>query len=51
MGSLEHYQNADVIILGVPLEATLSFRPGTRFGPQQIRNVSVGLEEYRMYQD
>ena len=51
MGSLEHYQNADVVILGVPLEVTLSFRPGTRFGPQQIRNVSVGLEEYSMYQD
>lgn len=49
MGGIERYADAKVVILGVPLEATLSFRPGTRFGPQQIRSVSVGLEEYSIY--
>lgn len=50
MGSQESYADSPVVILGVPLEATVSFRPGTRFGPQQIRNVSYGLEEYSFYQ-
>lgn len=48
MGSIESYQDADVVILGVPLEITVSFRPGTRFGPQQIRIVSHSLEDYSM---
>jgi agmatinase len=51
MGSLDQYEKAEVVILGVPLEATLSFRPGTRFGPQQIRQVSVALEEYSLYRN
>jgi agmatinase len=51
MGSIDQYDEAKVVILGVPLEATLSFRPGTRFGPQQIRNVSVGLEEFSVYRN
>ena len=29
MGSIDQYDEAKVVILGVPLEATLSFRPGT----------------------
>ena len=51
MSGIDRYEDAKVVILGVPLEATLSFRPGTRFGPQQIRSVSVGLEEYSFYRD
>lgn len=51
MGSREGYADARAVILGVPLEVTVSFRPGTRFGPQQIRTVSYGLEEYSPYQD
>ena len=48
MGSIDNYEDACVVILGVPLEITVSFRPGTRFGPQQIRTVSHGLEDYSM---
>ncbi|NPV93389.1 MAG: agmatinase [Firmicutes bacterium] len=51
MGSRDSYAEARAVILGVPLEVTVSFRPGTRFGPQQIRTVSYGLEEYSPYQD
>lgn len=51
MGSLNRYEDAKVVIIGIPLEATLSFRLGTRFGPQQIRLVSEGLEEYSLHQD
>lgn len=38
--------DAPVVLLGAPLDVTTSFRPGTRFGPPRIREVSDGLEEY-----
>ena len=40
-----------VAILGVPLEATVSFRPGTRFAPIEIRKASDGIETYSPYMD
>lgn len=33
--------DADVAILGIPYDAGTGFRPGTRFGPRDIRNYSV----------
>ena len=33
-------------LFGVPYDGTTSFRPGTRFGPAAIREVSTGLETY-----
>ena len=33
-------------LFGVPYDGTTSFRPGTRFGPAAIREVSNGLESY-----
>jgi agmatinase len=33
-------------LFGVPYDGTTSFRPGTRFGPAAIREVSPGLESY-----
>jgi len=33
-------------LFGVPYDGTTSFRPGTRFGPAAIREVSNGLETY-----
>lgn len=39
------------VILGLPMDFTTSFRPGTRLAPGRIREVSVGLEEYSVYQD
>ncbi|MFO7253905.1 agmatinase [Limnochorda sp.] len=40
------YEEAGPVLLGLPLDATVSFRPGTRFGPARIRAVSEGLESY-----
>jgi len=34
----------DVKLFGVPMEDTLSFRPGTRFAPQKIRTILPYLE-------
>jgi agmatinase len=35
-----------VALFGVPYDGTTSFRPGTRFGPAAIRDVSGGLETW-----
>jgi agmatinase len=35
-----------VALFGVPYDGTTSFRPGARFGPSAIREVSSGLETY-----
>lgn len=46
MGSQETPEDASLIIIGAPMDFTVSFRPGSRFGPQGIRNISNGLEEF-----
>jgi agmatinase len=51
MASCDSYQKSSVIMVGVPMDFTCSFRPGTRFGPQSIRQVSIGIEEYSVYLD
>ncbi|MBO8138768.1 MAG: agmatinase [Desulfotomaculum sp.] len=51
MGSTANYDEASIVLLGAPMDFTTSFRPGTRQGPQQIRAVSYGLEEYSVYLD
>lgn len=51
MGSSEDYDTSRFVIIGAPMDFTVSFRPGSRSGPQFIRLVSSGLEEYSIYQD
>lgn len=51
MGAAEKYEDSDIVLVGIPMDFTVSFRPGTRMGPQQIRSVSYGLEEYSVYLD
>lgn len=46
LGSTPDYRQAAVVLLGVPLDATTSYRPGTRFAPAKIRQISEVLEEY-----
>jgi len=48
MGSMDNYEQAELVLIGAPMEVTVSFRPGTRKGPEQIRLVSPGLEEYSL---
>lgn len=45
------YAESDIVIFGSPFDGTTSFRPGTRFAPNVIRNESYGLEPYSPYQD
>ena len=45
------YEEADIVLYGAPFDSTTSFRPGTRFAGQAVRNDSYGLETYSPYQD
>jgi agmatinase len=40
------FENADIVLYGVPFDSTTSFRPGTRFAPNVIRLDSDGIETY-----
>ncbi|MGE5328287.1 MAG: agmatinase [Deltaproteobacteria bacterium] len=51
MGSLEAYQDAKAVIVGAPMDWTSSFRTGSRFGPQRIRESSIGLEMFSFHQE
>ena len=46
MGQNPDYNTSKVIMLGLPFDGTVSYRPGSRFAPEQIRLASWGLEEY-----
>jgi agmatinase len=46
MGARRDPSGCRVGIFGVPYDGTTSFRPGARFGPAAIREVSDGLETY-----
>ncbi|MEC0213215.1 agmatinase [Paenibacillus ehimensis] len=49
--SSDDYAASRAVIYGMPMDYTVSFRPGSRFGPSRIREVSIGLEEYSPYLD
>lgn len=51
IGSKVSYEEAQTAILGLPMDYTVSYRPGARRGPLAIRNVSIAIEEYSLYQD
>ncbi len=46
MGGRRDPAGCAVGLFGVPFDGTTSFRPGTRFGPAAVREVSSGLETY-----
>lgn len=46
IGSTTNYEQSTIVIAGAPMDLTVSYRPGTRRGPQSIRQASHGLEEY-----
>jgi agmatinase len=51
IASQQDYKASQAVIYGMPMDFTVSFRPGSRFGPARIREVSLGLEEYSPYLD
>jgi agmatinase len=51
LGSSDNLHASDKVIIGLPMDATTSFRPGTRLAPYRIREVSEVIEEYSVYLD
>lgn len=51
LGCESAYADSDCAIFGAPFDGTVSFRPGTRFGPAQMRLESIGIETYSPYLD
>src|SRR3954469_8971775 len=51
IGANPDYNESKVVLYGMPMDWTVSYRPGSRFGPPRIREVSIGLEEYSPYLD
>jgi agmatinase len=49
MGSREDEGSSGIVMLGCPLDATSSFRGGTKFAPDSIRRASWTLETYSPY--
>ncbi len=49
MGSGRGEETAPIVLLGCPLDATSSFRGGTKFAPESIRKASWTLETYSPY--
>ena len=46
IGQNANYNSADIVMLGLPFDGTVSYRSGSRFAPEQIRLASWGLEDY-----
>ncbi|MED4283475.1 agmatinase [Priestia megaterium] len=51
IGSHPVFEESEAVLYGMPMDWTVSYRPGSRFGPTRIREVSIGLEEYSSYLD
>lgn len=49
LAARDEFEKAKGVILGVPLDDTGSFRPGSRFAPPLVRAMSRALEEYSIY--
>ena len=45
------YEDARIVLFGAPFDSTTSYRPGTRFASNAIRNESYGIETYSPYLD
>ncbi len=46
LASTAFFEEADWVIVGLPYDGTASYRPGSRFAPQAIRQASWGLETW-----
>lgn len=51
IGCETSFEEASTVLFGIPFDGTTSFRPGTRFAMQAIRQDSFGLESYSPYLD
>ncbi|MDT7865104.1 MAG: agmatinase [Thermoproteota archaeon] len=45
-GIQKSFKEAKYVIIGIPYENTITYRPGTKFAPSYIRDVSINIETY-----
>jgi agmatinase len=45
-GATADRETASYVVVGAPLDATTTFQPGTRFGPDRIRRFAESLDDY-----
>ena len=50
-GAVADRESAAYALVGAPLDATTSFRPGTRFGPRELRHAARPFEDYDHHTD
>jgi len=46
MGSIDDFKSAKIVLRGYPYDGTCSYKPGSRFAPNEIRAHSEGVETY-----
>jgi len=51
IGCEESFEEGDIILFGVPFDATSTYRRGSALAPRKIREESFGIETYSPYQD
>lgn len=51
IGCESSYKDCQIALFGAPFDGTSSFRLGSRFAPNAIRNDSTGIETYSPYLD
>ena len=51
IGFDSEYDEPELVLMGIPYDGTVSYRPGTRFAPSAVRENSYGLETYSPYFD
>jgi agmatinase len=49
--SNNNIDKADIVMIGLPFDATSSFRAGSRFAPDDVRVISESIESYSPYLD
>lgn len=49
IGASNDWEQSTIVLYGMPMDWTVSFRPGSRFGPARIRESSLVHEEYSHY--
>lgn len=51
LGMDADFTRAAWVYFGIPMDFTVSFQPGSRFGPARVREASYAIETYSMAQD
>lgn len=51
LGMESSFEAAEWVYFGIPMDFTVSFQPGSRFGPVRVREASYAIETYSVAQD